>query len=147
MPIRITVTGADKTQAWLSKDRTPKVSRVLKQITDVFVVSIMTRAPVKTGALRASIRSRQTGPLSFEITEGMWYGKLQREGTKKKGYEIHPKNKKALYWPGLDHPVAYVKSHPGIKAGHYDKLGVDAAKPIVQPLFDSIAAAYTETND
>ena len=35
------------------------------------------------------------------------------------GYEIHPRFKKALYWPGLSHPIPYVgdpytSNHPGI---------------------------------
>ena len=29
------------------------------------------------------------------------------------GWEIRPKNKKALFWPGARHPVARVQQHPG----------------------------------
>ena len=44
----------------------------------------------------------------------MDYAVIQEYGSQG-GYPIEPKNKKALFWVGLDHPVARVKNHPGVK--------------------------------
>ena len=39
-------------------------------------------------------------------------------------YIIEPVNKKALYWEGADHPVAYVV-HPGITGQHFIEQSID----------------------
>jgi hypothetical protein len=47
------------------------------------------------------------------VTDGVPYGIYQEFGTKG-GYPIYPKNKKALWWQGLAHPIPMVKDHPGV---------------------------------
>ena len=64
------------------------------------------------------------------LSHGMDYGSLLEMGTGIHGprnatYMIRPKNKKALFWAGAEHPVREV-IHPGMKA-----------RPIIRPTLDT----------
>jgi len=74
-------------------------------------------APVRTGKLRDSLRVDWRGKDRFVITEGVSYGKFVRLGTRP--HPIFPKTKRALWWPGLERPIAYVKKHPGTRPNPY----------------------------
>lgn len=50
--------------------------------------------------------------MSLYLSHGVEYGGILEEG--QPPHEIRPKNKKALFWPGADHPVKRVM-HPGTK--------------------------------
>ncbi|MFJ6319704.1 HK97 gp10 family phage protein [Streptomyces californicus] len=71
------------------------------------------RAPVDTGRLRSSIvtRSEDRGRI-YDVTVGtnVNYAEHVEYGTAP--HRIYPRTKRALYWPGAAHPVAYV-DHPG----------------------------------
>lgn len=86
-------------------------------------------APRKTGELRSGIKERETGPLSFIVTEEAKYGAFQRKGVlASKINPILPRKKKALWWPGLLHPVAAVRRHPGIPPNDYVARGLASAQ-------------------
>jgi len=90
----------------------PKVAECVRQ-----------EAPERTGALRESISWGVSG-LTLEITEGVSYGLYVRMGTRP--HLIFPRYARALWWPGLDHPVAYVH-HPGTKKDDYAERGLMSA--------------------
>jgi HK97 gp10 family phage protein len=74
------------------------------------------RAPVDTGRLRSSIvhRVEERGARFYDVTVGtnVNYAEDVEKGTRP--HRIYPRKKKALYWPGAMHPVAYV-DHPGTR--------------------------------
>lgn len=74
------------------------------------------RAPVDTGRLRSSIvhRVEERGARFYDVTVGtnVSYAEDVEKGTRP--HRIYPRNKRALYWPGAAHPVAYV-DHPGTR--------------------------------
>ena len=83
------------------------------------------RVPVKTGRLRSSIVSRAEGAgrsVGYVIGTNVVYAAAIEYGLDE--FDIFPKNKKALYWPGAAHPVAKVH-HPGIKAQPYLRPAIE----------------------
>lgn len=91
--------------------------------------------PVKTTILQGSIQMRPAVDLGDRIV-GYWgsyavkYARWVEEGTGP--HVILPRNKKALFWPGADHPVRMV-NHPGTRSRpylvpsalmHYPSLGL-----------------------
>ena len=123
--IKISVEGVAKIVASLNKNMDNKTDAKIAKLAKIIANNISRNAPKKTGALAKSIKSRKAGLMHYEVTEGVFYGVIQRSGTTKKGYPIYPRNKMALWWPGLPYPVAYVKSHPGFKANDYVNRGVE----------------------
>lgn len=72
--------------------------------------------PVDSGRLRSSIVSRAEGggrSLGYVVGSNVVYARAIEFGLDE--FDIFPKDKKALFWPGAAHPVAKVH-HPGIKA-------------------------------
>lgn len=63
-------------------------------------------------------------------------------------HEIRPRFKKALWWPGLERPIAYVANHPGTTANNFveetlDKIGLT---PDPQMVADMIATELLNDN-
>lgn len=79
------------------------------------------RVAKKTTTLQGSIQMRQAQQRGDRVV-GLWgsfnvnYALYVEEGTDP--HVILPSAKKALWWPGLDHPVKSV-NHPGTKAQPY----------------------------
>lgn len=70
-------------------------------------------APVKTGRLRASLYHEvNRGELRVGVRDVPYWMTVEYGSGP---HIITPKTKKALYWPGADHPVAKV-NHPGTPA-------------------------------
>lgn len=67
-------------------------------------------APKDTGRLRDSLRAEVHGKVLRVGSLDVNYSTYVELGTAP--HVITPRNKKALYWPGADHPVAKV-NHPG----------------------------------
>lgn len=67
-------------------------------------------APVKTGAMRATIHHTQHSRRTDRVYVGTGHWHYMEYGTLP--HIIRPKKKKALFWAGADHPVKEVK-HPG----------------------------------
>ena len=77
---------------------------------------------VKTGHLRRNIAT-QVGNMEVAVhTSNIKYARGVEEGTRP--HTIRAKNKKALYWKGVKHPVKSVR-HPGSRA-----------KPFLIPAFE-----------
>ena len=92
--------------------------------------------PVKTGNLQRSTKIDNISDFEKRIFIDLnqaRYGEYIIRGTEP--YEILPVNKKALYWPGADHPVKRVE-HPGIKANDYFTAGIENADSEVQAEID-----------
>ena len=79
--------------------------------------------PRKTGHLASTIHVEEHGKYGFRIFEGADYGKYLRSGVKPR--PIEPRVKKALYWKGLPHPVAWAPNWPGIRPIRYDEKIAD----------------------
>lgn len=99
--------------------------------------AVQQKAPVDTGAYRASIRSEVSKKSTYrcEVTTGtnaeqafaLEYGSGLHgtgPGATKQKYKIVPDEKGGLFWPGAEHPMAFVM-HPGIEA-----------QPHFRPAFD-----------
>jgi hypothetical protein len=70
----------------------------------------------RTGHARQSIHAgveKRGSEIATYLSHGVEYGRYLEEGTEP--HVIRPKNKKALYWYGANHPVKKV-NHPGTKA-------------------------------
>jgi HK97 gp10 family phage protein len=86
------------------------------------------RAPVDTGRLRSSIVSRAENSgrkVGYVVGTNVNYAAAVEYGTAP--HRIYPRNKKALYWPGARHPVAYV-DHPGTRAQPFMRPAVEMAE-------------------
>lgn len=96
-------------------------------------------APVDTAALQRSIQMRPTRQEGKALV-GYWgsfnvkYAIYQEMGTGLYApgggmrYTIRPVRKKALWWEGLEHPVAAVR-HPGVRPRPYLRPAADAIYP------------------
>ena len=69
-------------------------------------------APVDHGRLAGAFQLQKNGDWSWTITNGVEYAMAVWKGTAP--HTIVPRNAKALFWPGADHPVMRV-NHPGTK--------------------------------
>lgn len=79
----------------------------------------VTVVPVDTGRLKGSIAyevTRAGKDVIARVGTNVEYAKPVEFGTAP--HIIRPKNKRALYWPGAEHPVALV-NHPGTKGKPY----------------------------
>jgi hypothetical protein len=56
---------------------------------------------------------------------------------------ILPKNKKALYWPGAEHPVRMVK-HPGTKPNQFMERIIGRAQPEINTVFGNALSKIAE---
>lgn len=91
----------------------------------------------KTGKLKESIALKSTGNLSWSITEGVPYGPWVRKGVTIP--DIYPRYKKALWWKGLPHPVAWTHGHRN-KANPYDERAMSAIEARMPRRLDSLGA-------
>lgn len=86
----------------------------------------------ESGHLRGSIRYQAEGN-RLRVGTNKVYGAVHQLGGKP--HMIKPKNKKALSWPGAQHPVKKV-NHPGIQARPYLGIGDEDRKDILEVLDD-----------
>ncbi|MGL5714184.1 MAG: hypothetical protein ACRCX2_14285 [Paraclostridium sp.] len=80
----------------------------------------------RTGHARQALNgeaSNKGNDYVISLSHGVEYGEILEEGSKP--HVIRPKNKKALYWRGANHPVKVV-NHPGTKG-----------KPIIGPTLEN----------
>lgn len=108
------------------------LDRKIEALTRRVYRNIREEAPIKTGELRRSIKFKKRGLANYEImvdqrTRGGKYERFVRLGTRGP-YAIFPVKKKALWWPGLPHPIKAVYNHPGIKANPYWERGLDRSR-------------------
>jgi hypothetical protein len=96
--------------------------------------------PWRTGFLTQSFRGElTTGMLRWFPTAS--YAVFVERGTRP--HVIEPKDKKALFWPGAEHPVKRV-NHPGTKANPFMERIVEAATPDIIDTFDTALQQIVE---
>lgn len=97
-----TMTFSEFRQRWI---------KTMQGISNDFTNVLVETAPVDTGNLKNQIQVdiREDGSGTISMPE---YGKFVEFGTPP--HIIRPKNKKALSWDGLEHPVKIVH-HPGTR--------------------------------
>jgi len=90
----------------------PAIDDLMGQLGGMIQQDAREFAPKKTGALAASIRYEVNSGIlrvGSDLDLALW----MEEGTRP--HVIRPKNAKALFWPGAEHPYALV-NHPGTMA-------------------------------
>jgi len=84
-----------------------------------------------SGRLRDSI-NYQTYGNKAEVGTNLGYAAIHQFGGRTAAHIIRPRRKKALYWPGANHPVRFVR-HPGSVIPARPFLGVrDSDWPEIQ---------------
>jgi hypothetical protein len=89
-----------------------ELHRVMTNLGHDIATDAQALARVNTGRLKASIIAEVEG-LTLRVSTDVDYWKYVEYGTGP--HVIRPNSKRALYWPGADHPVAKV-NHPGTPA-------------------------------
>lgn len=93
----------------------------------------------RTGATSAGLRVRtRPSEAAVEWYDGMPQALFLEEGTRP--HEINPRNKQALWWPGLSHPISKVgppvtKLHPGTPAYHWLETGITRSIPLFERFY------------
>lgn len=109
--------------------------RAMDRVMTDCVVIAKELAPRKSAALQGSIQMRPTvrqgrGLVGYWGSFGINYAIYRELGTGIHGgkgmYEIRPRRRKALFWPGAEYPVKVVH-HPGVRA-----------KPFLRPAADTV---------
>jgi hypothetical protein len=106
--------------------------------------ALQAKAPVSPnhgGTLKKSIRYRtKVLATRAEITfTAVDYARFVIDGTA--AHDIRPKNAKALFWEGAQHPVAVVH-HPGTKPNDFVQRALEPLRPAIQAaLREAMAAA------
>lgn len=92
-------------------------------------------APIKTGELVSSIVTSRGAGYVWYVSVSAEHWSYQEYGTIGRNPVIRPVHKRALWWPGLTHPVAIVTRHPG-----------NAAQPFMRPaVYQTRAFWFTPT--
>lgn len=95
--------------------------------------------PWRTGFLTQSFRAEMTpGMLRWFPTAS--YAPYVEFGTKP--HSIVARAKKALFWPGADHPVSSV-NHPGTKPNQFMERIVAASQPEIDAMFGTALSQIT----
>lgn len=110
------------------KELTKAVNKSAWKVTQ----AIQQETPVKTGALKGSIRPA-FGKLRAVIQPHKKYAIFVHESTKP--HIIRPKTKKALWWKGALHPVRKVM-HPGTKGKPFMEIGLKNSVKDVEDIFN-----------
>jgi hypothetical protein len=101
-----------------------QLSEMRKQVANLLQDSLKAHAPVRTGALRDSLRFKDTG--SESVLWGRYYGRYVIAGTAP--HDIYPVHAKVLhfFWEKIGKEVflAYVH-HPGTKANDFREPAID----------------------
>lgn len=77
----VTVTVVEDHFPQIIRSLRPKAERIVAKAALDIQANAQTRAPVDTGALRASIQAHRVGPAHWRVTVGVDYGIYQEYGT------------------------------------------------------------------
>lgn len=134
--VEIELLGAKQLQEALKKY--PKISEPIFQKAIVATQFLLTKhnlandpTPYRTGNLLQTFRYK-IGRLEGAYVPSARYAIFVHEGTRP--HMILPTNRRALYWPGAQHPVRSVR-HPGTKANRFMDAIKDKATADIQKLF------------
>ena len=125
MRIKGEVKGAKKIMEGLRKRRDRLIDRCVAAIALDLLEESRIVVKKKSGGLADSLRRRRLASMMWAVVEGAIHGLFYRTGTPP--HVILPRVKRALWWPGLDHPVARV-NHPGTKAVPYPAYALRRAR-------------------
>ncbi len=137
MHIKVMATGLKEAQQRLSRPLGRIMQDGFHRIAQAVLEAVRAEAPKKTGKLAAGLSLRE-GRQRFSISTGATkYEQYPRLGTV--AHSIYPtKNKKALFWAGLPHPVAWA-AHPGIRRPNdYPTRGLARAQSEINRLLPVI---------
>lgn len=90
----------------------PRVGELAQVVLDFSKLMV----PKRSYKLHDSLKLRRVDDLTYHVTEDSAHGKILRRGSPP--HDIYPRNKRALFWPTAEHPVAHVR-HPGYRANPY----------------------------
>jgi hypothetical protein len=107
------------------------ITRGLQLTAQDLINNLMQNSPVDHGLLKQWAVTSQTDN-EIIIQSPAEYAVYQNYGTNP--YIIQPKNRKALFWPGAEHPVKMVH-HPGIKGKHFVEDSIEATQTRIQEFF------------
>ena len=99
----------------------------LNESAQTLVRFLMQNSPVDHGLLKQWFIESMDDEQAV-IKSPAEYAIYQDQGTRP--YLIYPKNKKALFWPGAEHPVKFV-AHPGIEGKHFVQNSFEQLQPLV----------------
>jgi hypothetical protein len=143
--------GVDELVKRLCEKRDKKIEKHLGLIAHDLLGKARELAPKRRGVLAKGLRRRH--PRKFEWTieetgEGARFGRFVRSGTGP--HPIYPRVKKALWWPGLSHPIPwvgppYTRLHPGTPAIPYHERAVRYGLLDVDARVAQMAADLAET--
>lgn len=114
--------------------------------------AVKSRTPVRLGNLRGSIHGEPIYKggqvVKGIVAHGMLYGDLVERGTGiygpfHKGFEIKPKNGKALFWKGAKHPVKSVFQE-GFPGRHMFEKALEENWSTLEDIFDRMGFAITQ---
>jgi hypothetical protein len=147
MPVTVEVLGLNEVleRLQIMQWSLPQVPRVIVQkVSAIAKEAMQNEAPVRTGALKRGIRYR-TFEGSLEAYARFYvddpaseYAMFVIEGTA--AHDIFPRDRKALFWPGADHPVAFVH-HPGTKPNDFVGRAMDEVQKAAEALLDATGEA------
>jgi len=115
----------------LAQEARGAINLAIKYMAEEVWGNIKKEAPVDHGRLAGSFELQRMGELQWKIFTNVEYALAVQTGSGIHGpegklIEIRPKNKKALFWPGAQHPVKKVL-HPGQKPNPYATRAMDKA--------------------
>lgn len=96
--------------------------------------NIRDEAPSRSGNLRSAIVDKEINLLTYQVTIDQRKKAAKYEAAVRLGVPaasinpIVPRRKKALFWPGLPHPIKIVRHHPGIKSNPYFDRGIEKSQ-------------------
>jgi hypothetical protein len=123
----------------LAQDKVPAFILALRNELALESKKVMTeKAPIDKGRLRSSIAITETGS-GVEIGPHTNYAWWVATGTDP--HIIFPSKKKALFWKGAKHPVAYVE-HPGTKAQPFHEWTYAEIKDRAPVMVKALAKKY-----
>ena len=115
----------------LSNASTELISKTLEYTAEDLIRNLMINSPVDHGLLKQWAITEQSD-LEIVVQSPAEYAVYQNYGTAP--YDIYPKNRQYLWWPGAPHPVKHV-SHPGIQAKHFVEDSIEAVTPRLEEFF------------
>lgn len=107
------------------------ISEGLNKTSQELIRNLMINSPVDHGLLKQWAVTGQSDT-EVNIQSPAEYAVYQNYGTDP--YLITPKNKKALFWPGADHPVKMVQ-HPGITGKHFVEESIEQTQARISEFF------------
>lgn len=145
--LKTIISGAERIVNGLRNARkaNEKTHKIIGDLTEQAAEAMRRDAPQKSRRLARSIMVRAVGEMKWEVRSDVPYLWIQALGTSKKNYPIYPRHPKdALSWVGLDHPIAAVHNHPGIKGKNFVRVGISLAERGVSNASKLIQQGYRD---